>query len=234
LNAVWKTQSGVVVVGRATSGGAAMPTANVPIWGSSSENGTQSAVLAYLSATNLYNSGDGPAVVIPVELVYFKGKAVDAQNVLTWETATEINVENFEVESSLDSKSFQKIGQVVAKNSPSVYELSDNAVAHLMYYRLRTNDRDGKSTVSNVITLENKSTAIAQTKPRIHAYPNPVSAVLTIENAQGQNLEIVNTLGQVVLRFEKAKEMTKINVSALPNGVYIVKTAHERVHFVKN
>jgi hypothetical protein len=234
LNAVWKTQSGVVVVGRATSGGAAMPTANVPIWGSSSENGTQSAVLAYLSATNLYNSGDGPAVVIPVELVYFKGKAVDAQNVLTWETATEINVENFEVESSLDGKIFQKIGQVAAKNSPSVYELSDKAVAHLMYYRLRTNDRDGKSTVSNVITLENKSMANAKTQPRIHAYPNPVSSVLTIENAEGQNLEIVNTLGRVVLRLEKAKEMEKINVTTLPNGVYIVKTARERVHFVKN
>jgi hypothetical protein len=59
LFGVWKTQNGVVVVGRANTGGNAMPTANIPSWGSATENGSQSGVLAYLTATNLNNVADG-------------------------------------------------------------------------------------------------------------------------------------------------------------------------------
>lgn len=68
LFGVWKTQNGVVVVGRANTGGNALPTVNIPSWGSASENGTQSAVLAYLTATNLTNVADGALTNPSVEV----------------------------------------------------------------------------------------------------------------------------------------------------------------------
>jgi hypothetical protein len=234
LYGVWKTQSGVVVVGRATSGGAAMPTSNVPTWGSTAESGTQSAVFAYMSATNLYNLGDGMAVILPVELVFFKGKTNETQNVLTWETATEINVDYFELESSLDGKKFQKIGQLAAKNTPSVYELSEKALAHITYYRLKTIDKDGKFSFSNIITLENLNKMEEKRVSIIKIYPNPATSVLTIDNVEGENVRIVNAFGQVVLSIFKANNSEKISVAHLPNGVYFIKTGEEHLRFVKN
>ncbi len=238
LFGVWKTRNGVVVVGRATSGGNAMPTTNVPSWGSASENGAQSAVFAYLSATNLFNANDGSAVVIPVELLSFTGHQKDEMNVLTWQTATEINVSHFGIERSLDGKIFEKIGTVAAKNTPSpinrdastVYQLSDKASVQILYYRLRTVDHDGKETVSQVIALGDARAS----KTSIKVYPNPAKNVLNIENGEDKKLEIVNVLGQVVLSFSPNRQSTPLSIEHLKSGVYFVKTEDTAVRFVKN
>ncbi len=86
LFGVWKTQNGVVMVGRANVGGNAIPTTNIPSWGSASENGAQSAVLAYLTATNLVNVADGTLTNPSVELspvALLKIYPNPANNVLT-------------------------------------------------------------------------------------------------------------------------------------------------------
>jgi hypothetical protein len=233
LNGVWKTQSGVVVVGRATSGGNAIPTANVPTWGSASESGTQSAVLAYLSASNLYNGNDGMAVVVPIDLLSFVGKTLETDNILTWTTASERNVAYFELEHSLDGKTFEAIGKVTAKNTPSVYSLSKKATAHVLYYRLKTVDNDGKTSFSSIITLENALIKNGKALPKMAIYPNPATDVLTIENGQGKSIEIVNILGEVVISIAKASNLEKWDVRGLPSGVYFVKTKGDLVRFVK-
>lgn len=58
----FKTKSGVIVVGKHTGAGNELPLANVPAWGNAAFNG-ESAVLAYLRATNLYDPGDDPTEV---------------------------------------------------------------------------------------------------------------------------------------------------------------------------
>jgi hypothetical protein len=227
LFGVWKTQNGVVVVGRATSGGNAMPTANVPSWGASSENGTQSAVLAYLSATNLLNTSDGPAVVVPLELLSFSGNTEGSQNVLTWSTANEINVAHFDIESSVDGKTFEKIGQIAARNTSSTYKFLDKIHTQHVYYRLKMVDRDDKTRFSNVIALED-----AKILRGVKIYPNPATDVLTIENAVG-DIQIMNALGQVVQSLKSSNLLDKCDLSGLPNGIYFVKTKEEMVRFVK-
>lgn len=234
LYGVWKTQSGVVVVGRATSGGNAIPTANVPSWGSNSESGTQSAVLAYLSATNLYNINDGMAVVVPVDLLSFVGKTNEIDNILTWTTASERNVAYFELAHSLDGKTFDVIGKMSAKNTPSVYALSEKATAHVLYYKLKTVDNDGKTRFSNIITLENATIKSQKAISKIIVYPNPATTVLTIENTNGAAIEFINVLGQVVLSVLKSSNIEKLNIEMLPNGVYFVKTMGDLVRFVKH
>ncbi len=165
--------------------------------------------------------------VIPIELLSFSGKTDGKMNVLTWQTASEIGVSHFELERSLDGKQFEKINQVAAKNTPSVYQLFDNAVSKTIYYRLKTVDLDAKIAFSNIITLEN-----SEILRGIKIYPNPVSDVLNIENAEGKDIEIVNALGQVVLSI-KANNQSTININQLKNGVYFVKMGDEMVRFVK-
>lgn len=57
----------------------------------------------------------------------------------------------------------------------------------------------------------------------IEVYPNPTSGQISIVNAEGQNVVVVNALGQVVATVENAAENQTIDLSGLCNGTYFVK-----------
>jgi hypothetical protein len=59
LFGLWKTAEGLIVVGKHKGVGAEIPLANVPSWGAVQYQG-ESAVLAHLTADNIYNPDDGP------------------------------------------------------------------------------------------------------------------------------------------------------------------------------
>ncbi|MFZ1688242.1 MAG: hypothetical protein WAU70_12505 [Flavobacteriales bacterium] len=59
LNGSFKTAFGVIAVGKHTGTGNELPVSNVPGWGNTNFNG-ESAVMAYLQATNLYDPNDSP------------------------------------------------------------------------------------------------------------------------------------------------------------------------------
>jgi DNA/RNA endonuclease YhcR with UshA esterase domain len=56
-------------------------------------------------------------------------------------------------------------------------------------------------------------------------YPNPATSQLTLRvaGARGAQVEILNSLGQVVSRTTAATDLTPLNVAALPAGVYGVR-----------
>jgi Secretion system C-terminal sorting domain len=91
-------------------------------------------------------------------------------------------------------------------------------------------DFDGSKVSSNVITIEPKVYGKG-----LKVYPNPLSNVLTVEFNNGlnkaTNFEVVNILGQIVLR---GTVNQSVDVLALSNGTYIVKVGEEQVKFVKN
>ncbi|MBP7514118.1 MAG: hypothetical protein KA791_06195 [Flavobacteriales bacterium] len=62
LYGVFKNANSLLVVGKHTGSGNAMPTANVPAWGSSTFNG-ESAVLARFTAANIVDPGDSPVTI---------------------------------------------------------------------------------------------------------------------------------------------------------------------------
>ena len=51
-------------------------------------------------------------ILVPVEFTFFKGQATKAGNLLTWQTASEVNNEGFHIERSEDAKSWKAIGFV--------------------------------------------------------------------------------------------------------------------------
>ena len=80
---------------------------------------------------------------------------------------------------------------------------------------MKINDLDGYFEYSKIINLASKRVT------NVKIYPSVTSGILTIEGAQSVN--IVNSVGQVVRAFPKANIFEKVDISALPNGVYIVK-----------
>ena len=57
----------------------------------------------------------------------------------------------------------------------------------------------------------------------IEVYPNPTNGQINIMNAEGQNIVVINTLGQVVATVENASENQTIDMSGLCDGTYFVK-----------
>ena len=163
---------------------------------------------------------------MPVELLRFEGKNTEGgKNMLTWQTAVELNTSNFAVEQSDDSVIFNKIGEVKAKGSNSTYQFEDNPTKSVQYYRLKINDLDGKTAYSKIISLKAKGTS------KVKVYPSVTSGILTIEGAA--SFDIVNSVGQIVLS-EKEIHRSSFIVHHLASGVYVIRGVDtEGVAFVE-
>jgi glycosidase len=178
--------------------------------------------------------------LIPVELVDFKGIYAPTENRvdLSWHTATEINNAYFDIERSLDASVFEPIGRqkgAGTTTTPQYYRHFDQSpiAGRVNYYRLKQWDTDGKSVYSKTIGLLIPTIL----RGRLKSYPNPARTILTIENPDGQPIEIINALGQKI-------ELTPIGMTAdfiqtypighLPNGIYFVKTGNEVLRFIKS
>lgn len=163
--------------------------------------------------------------VIPVGLLSFKAAKSDNANILTWETASEVNNKGFEVEKSSDGLHFEKMGFVAGNNKASTYQFADNTPLSMSYYRLRQIDNNGTFEYSKIVSIDSKGA-----KSKFTAYPNPVSKTITIANTEGGNFQIFDLLGQQVLAGKTAQQ---IDVSTLPQGTYILKVGAEQVKFIK-
>jgi hypothetical protein len=138
--------------------------------------------------------------IVPVQLIYFKGKAENERVRLNWATATEINSDYFKVERSIDLKEFTPIGQIAsAGDSRQRIEynfLDETPLPGVNYYRLRQVDKDGTLDFSKIIAVNPQSDAA-----NFVVYPNPSDGQtikLQFDNIELDGLKLVNMLGQEV------------------------------------
>ena len=163
---------------------------------------------------------------LPIELVSFQAENRDASNELTWQTAIEQNVRDFEVEKSSDGKTFEKIGIVKAKgnsSTPQYYAFSDpispSGAGGLTYYRLKINDLDNKNSYSKTLSVSQKG------KLAIKIYPNPAKDNATIDLGEAENatIRLIDILGKEMLQKSGQSGQVLLNLSNLANGVYFVE-----------
>jgi PQQ-dependent dehydrogenase (s-GDH family) len=121
-------------------------------------------------------------IVLPLELVSFKGTMKDNDAYLNWESANENNTSHFIVERSVDGQNFDAIGKVNATGDAagSKYGFIDydaeKQSSSTVYYRLKMVDKDQAYTYSQIISLN-----IIHSGIPITAYPNPVNDVLNLK-----------------------------------------------------
>lgn len=60
----------------------------------------------------------------------------------------------------------------------------------------------------------------------VNVFPNPANNTITIENIAGAQISVFNIAGQEVLSVEAANANETLNVSALPEGMYIVRVVN--------
>jgi Secretion system C-terminal sorting domain len=168
--------------------------------------------------------------VLPLELLTFQAQNTEGPNKLTWQTATETNTSHFDIERSPDGKTFEKIGEVKAKGSNSVYQYLDKIGAFsTIYYRLKINDLDGKSDYSKVVNLSAKVKGFSA-----KVYPNPLKDQATIEISTEQKtdvtIELYDMIGRQVkrLKVENTEGVVTMPLSMndLSSGTYFLKISN--------
>ncbi len=171
-------------------------------------------------------SGNITSYVVPVELTYFKGKATEKGNLLTWQTASEENNEGFYIEKSEDGNPDSYRGWETldfVQGNGTTLEISDYQyldeipLGNITYYRLKQVDFDGQFEYSEIVEITNQQSD----NSTINIFPNPIRNVLNIENGEGEAI-IYNLLGQPIQSFSIPNSAFLINISDLPRGQYIL------------
>jgi hypothetical protein len=159
----------------------------------------------------------GTAVVLPVVLTSFGASRTAAGVRLHWATASEKNSARFEVQRSLDGRTFATVASLPAAGSSQLartYAAVDEAApAGALYYRLRQADQDGTAQYSPVVALAAGTGLVAG------AYPNPTRDGVTL--AAGQLAEVRDLQGRVVLRATVPTD-GRLSLAGLAAGTYLL------------
>ena len=117
------------------------------------------------------NIGFTEYTALPVELINFSLVQEDKNIRLNWETASEVNAEEFIVERSIDGVEFEEIGLVNATGNSletQYYNYLDLTVeAGVNYYRIKQIDLDGMYIYYDVKSIE------VEIFMKLTAFPNP-------------------------------------------------------------
>jgi len=172
---------------------------------------------------------------LPVSLAAFTAVPVKLDVQLNWVTSTEINTSHFNIQRSEDGGSFKDIGIVQAAGNSSVtesYQYTDiNALsvnASVLFYRLQTNDKDGKVAYSRIISIP-----VKEGSGSIAIYPNPAKNMIqltyTLQDADVRQttVRIINTEGKTVLNSQlgnlQGSNKATVDIATLAAGIYYVQ-----------
>jgi hypothetical protein len=159
-----------------------------------------------------------PTAVLKAELIDFTAKTNDNKAVLNWQTASENNVQNFDIEKSLDSKTYEKIAEIKANNTPSVYSAFDDEFSASAYYRLKINELNGGFNYSKTIYLEKNN------DKTLKISRDTEGSVLIETNDKIELITITNTIGQVI----KSTKEKRFLIDELNSGIYIISVKTDK------
>lgn len=166
---------------------------------------------------------------LPVTLVGFKAKAEGVAVRAAWQTVTESNTKNFEVQRSTDGIHFTTVAVVSAEGNSSTLldyaHLDKMPPAGTVYYRLKINDQDGTFDYSKVSVVHFEKSE----KPTLLVYPNPSEGIdlnfdFEIPGSELEKLSVYDLTGRpVAFRILNQNERSvQVQFSQkLPTGIYI-------------
>lgn len=186
-----------------------------------------------------------PVNPLPVRLVSLNARTIDeGQVLLNWKTAEAVNFSGFQVEKSLDAKTFSMVGEISYQNGIDAYSFIDNnKVNHIgpVYYRLKLKDLDESFAFSQILSVDTKN----ESPTHFSAYPNPFTHKIEVltEASENKNVSITmsNSNGENLLSRNVTVKNKKITLdinNQLPAGIYILSVSTDmgtqRIKMVKS
>lgn len=169
---------------------------------------------------------------LPITLTSFSGNCNNGIQ-LTWTTATESNVNHYEIYRSRNGQMWDKVTEVTAVGNSSTansYQATDEQGVETMYYKLRSVDNDGKFEDFSAISI--RCDIKGQTW---NLYPTPATTQATIaietDKAISGNITVLDMNGKVVLsqavNLEVGVNHIVLDVQHFAKGMYLVKMDNE-------
>jgi Secretion system C-terminal sorting domain len=170
-------------------------------------------------------------VVLPTELLSFKGNKKGAVSQIQWEATNEKNIVNYIVERSSDGRNFHPLGFTKPKSFNATekvaYDFIDDSPAiGINYYRLLSKGFGKDEKYSKVISLDFGLGLSGR------VYPNPLDTDLTVEldiedNVGTVDINIYDLTGKQILSKKIQNSDRRVNMTLptadLPPGSYLVK-----------
>jgi hypothetical protein len=165
---------------------------------------------------------------LPIGLSSFEGQLLEEENLITWETDSEMNNDYFTLERSRNGIDFEVSATIQGAGTSTnlnKYAYNDfNPLSGISYYRLKQTDYDGQFTLSQIIALDRElSEAVVSS-----LYPNPateeISFELTSPKAGKLKIEIYDNAGRLLLTknadAHRGANSFSIDIDQLEKGVY--------------
>ena len=206
---------------------------NGSVWSAYNLNVTRDAVNNFVTTAGLTNINMNELTLanvnspLPVTFILFNSACIGGGVKLTWKTAQEINVKNYNVEKSADGTNWQIIGGVTAagnSNTERSYTFADYKSFANTFYRIAENDLNGRQTISAII----KSSCLNTETFAIH--PNPVQQMLfvsiSVPDIIPVQLRLYDAKGAIVKQLQtnllKGNNELQLNMTGLTKGVYVL------------
>jgi hypothetical protein len=149
--------------------------------------------------------------VLPVEFAKINGKATETGNEITWQVATQKNVDRYEVE-VLSGDNWNFVGDVKATNTKN-YSFIDNSASAFevknFTYRVTNVDLDGARSSSPVVTFGRGAEGLGLSLEQ--NFPNPFTGSTQINYTLPENgtvsIRVMDMTGKVVANLATASEL---------------------------
>jgi len=175
--------------------------------------------------------------ILPISLAQFDVEKRDADALLSWSTVTEINFSHFEIESSFDLSTWDKLGEQngygnsVVRRDYSFVDINPSSAFDFksdVYYRLKSVDVDGTYSYSQLRVLTFKDEL---ENFKLELFPNPARDYVNISykgsNYKNLQLKIMDNAGKIVFTKSiveaEGKSLLELNITDLREGIYFLQ-----------
>lgn len=165
---------------------------------------------------------------LPVTLSQFTAGKQEGGVRVSWQTTQELNSELFEVLHSNNAASWRTLGSVTARGDhegEASYSFQHDSPAQgNNYYRLRSVDRDGTYTLSNIVNVNVDRIGGQHTV----FYPNPSRGMLNFSAERTiREVRLFDAAGLEVLNDKAVHSGKEISLASLNSGTYLLKWVDE-------
>lgn len=167
-------------------------------------------------------------IILPASLGAFAGELRGSTVNLKWNTLTESNLAGFDIERSADTRNWQSVGYVTARNNATGgnYQFSQpKAGLAVSFYRLKITDKDGSFAHSKLVMIKSESTVNAE------LIGNPVSNTINVAihtpGADRIQAELIDMNGKrvsnITYQHPGGSSVMQINARHIGFGTYLLR-----------
>lgn len=184
--------------------------------------------------------------LLPVSIISFTADIENQDVLLSWQTASEINTDVFNIQRSIDTEDWKDIGAVQAAGNSSEllsYTFRDaeifSTLQDKIYYRLETIDRDGSLSYSEVISVEPTTTVLEETfEPPFNIYPNPVHDLLNVTvqtdiSFDDVRISLYDIRGVIIIDQPMTAATMALDITEHPDGLYYISIQGSDINITK-